>query len=224
VQGNLTKDDPLDSFPLTQKSHHKVHTAPFEAGQPYLIDLKGDFDTFLRIEDAQKKTLLFNDDVRLPDDLNSRLVFIPPQKGVYRLVVTSFKPGDTGSYTLNIQKAVKVGKPELVEDKLQETDKKNQGKFFKMHKLPLKGGSPYTIELESRAFDTFLVLLDGAGKQFLANNDGIAPGNTQMSRIDFTAKSDATFTIVVTSFRQGETGAYRLTVQRHEAVKEKKEP
>jgi hypothetical protein len=43
-----------------------------------------------------------------------------------------------------------------------------------------------------------------------------------MSRIDFTPKVDATFTIVVTSFRQGETGAYRLTVQRYEAVKDKK--
>src|SRR5262249_53781936 len=104
VKGTLTKDDPLDSFPMTQKSYHKVHTVPLEANQPYLIDLKGSFDTFLRIEDAQKKPLLFNDDVRLPDDLNSRLVFIPPQKDTYRLVVTSFKPGDTGSYTLNIHK------------------------------------------------------------------------------------------------------------------------
>src|SRR5262249_39664692 len=117
VQGNLTNLDPLDSFPLTQKSHHRVHTALLEAGQPYLIDLKGDFDTFVRLEDAQKNTLLFNDDVR-PDDLNSRLVFIPPQKDTYRLVVTSYKPGDTGSYTVNIQKALKVGKPDLVEDKL----------------------------------------------------------------------------------------------------------
>ena len=168
--------------------------------------------------------MLFNDDVRLPDDLNSRLVFIPPQKDTYRLVVTSFKPGDTGSYILNIQKATKLGKPELVEDKLQDTDKKNQGKFFKMHKVPLKGGSPYTIELESKAFDTFLLLLDGGAKEVLAHNDNIAPGNTQLSRIDFTPKVDATFTIVVTSFRQGETGAYRLTLQRYEALKEKKKP
>jgi len=223
IKGTLAKDDPLDTFPMTQKSYHKVHTVPVEANQPYLIDLKGSFDTFLRIEDAQRQTLLFNDDVRLPDDLNSRLVFIPPQKGAYRLVVTSFKPGDTGSYTLGIQKAIKVGKPTLLEDKLQDTDKKNQGKFFKMHKLPLMGGNPYTIELESRAFDTFLVLLDGAGKEMLAHNDDIAPGNTQLSRIDFTPKVDATFTIVATSFRPGETGAYRLTLQRYEAVKDKKQ-
>src|SRR5262249_36233260 len=94
-------------------------------------------------------------------------------------------------------------------------------RFFKMHKVELVGGSPYTIELESRAFDTILVLLDGAGKQ-LADNDDIVPGNTQMSRIDFTPRVDATFIIVVTTFDPGETGTYRLTVQRYEAEKEKK--
>jgi hypothetical protein len=221
LQGILTRDDPIETFPLTQKSHHKVHAVPFEAGQPYLIDLQGKFDTFLRIEDSQKKPLLFNDDVR-PEDLNSRLVFIPPQKGIYRLVVTSYRAGDTGPYTLNIRKAAKVGKPTLFEDKLQDTDRKNQGKFFKMHELSLSGGSPYTITLESPAFDTFLVLLDGTRKQVLAHNDDVAPGNKQRSRIDFTPGVDAPFRIVVTSFGQGETGAYRLTVQRYEAAKEKK--
>jgi serine/threonine protein kinase/tetratricopeptide (TPR) repeat protein len=221
LTGTLTRDDPLDSFPMTRKSHHKAHAVAFEAGQLYLIDLQGQFDTFLRIEDSQKKTLLFNDDVRPPDELSSRLVFIPPQKATYRLVVTSYKPGDTGAYTLSIQKAVRVGKPTVVEGKLQNTDKQNQGRFFKLHKLPLVGGSPYTIELESAAFDTFLVLLDGSGKQVLAQNDGVATGNKRSSRIDFTPAVDAAFTIVATSVGQGETGAYRLTVQRYEAAAEK---
>jgi serine/threonine protein kinase/Flp pilus assembly protein TadD len=220
LKGTLAKDDPMDSFPLTRKSHHKVHVVPLEGGRPYLIDLQGQFDTFLRIENSQKQTLLFNDDVR-PDDLNSRLVFLPPQKDTYRLVVTSFTPGATGPYTLSIQEAVKVGEPTVCRDKLQNTDNKQDGKFFKTHKLQLSGGSPYTIDLESRDFDTFLVLLDGAGKP-LAGNDDIVPGNTRQSRLDFTPKADAAFTIVVTSFGRGETGAYMLTVQRYEVAKEKK--
>jgi tetratricopeptide (TPR) repeat protein len=224
LTGTLTKDDPTDGFPMTLKSHHKVHALPLEAGQPYLIDLKGTFDTFLRVEDSQKRTFLFNDDVR-PDDLNSRLVFIPPQKDTYRLVVTSFKPGDTGSYTLSIQAAVKVGEPTLIKDQLQKTDMKDQqGKFFKLHKVKLTGGSPCTIELASSDFDTFLVLLDGAGKQALAHNDDIAPGNTHLSRLDLTPKADAEFTIGVTSFGAGQTGAYALTVQRYEAGKVTKKP
>jgi serine/threonine protein kinase/tetratricopeptide (TPR) repeat protein len=221
LSGTLTRDDPLDSFPLTNKSHHKVHTVRLEADQPYLIDLKGQFDTFLRIEDSQKKPLLFNDDVQPPEDLNSRLVFIPSQKDTYRLVVTSYRAGDTGSYGLSIQKAIKVGKPVLVEDKLLETDKNNQGRYFKLSKVPLVGGSPYTIELESAHFDTYLVLLDDAGKKNLADNAGSALGNKQRSRLDFTPRVDATFTVVVASRTVGATGAYRLTVQRYETEKKK---
>ncbi len=220
VKGILTKEDPLDSFSMTQKSHHKIHTVALEAGQPYLIDLQGNFDTFLRIENSQKKTLLFNDDVRLPDDLNSRLVFIPLQKNTYRLVATSYKPGETGMYTLSVQKAAQVRPPKVFKDKVQNTEKKNkEGKFFKLHQLQLTGGSPYTLDLESPDFDTFLVLLDGAGKQVLAD---IAPGNTRQSRIDFTPKETAAFTIVVTSFGPGEIGAYTLAVRRYEVLKETK--
>ena len=91
-----------------------------------------------------------------------------------------------------------------------------------MYKLPLMGGGPYTIELESGAFDTSLVFLDGEAKKVLAFNAGIAPGNKQQSRIDYTPNVDATFNIVVSTVGEGSTGAFRLTVQRYEAVKEKK--
>jgi tetratricopeptide (TPR) repeat protein len=221
LQGSLTRDDPIDTFGMTSKSHCKVHEISLEAGQPYLIDVRGQFDTFLRIESSQKKTLLFNDDIR-PDDLNSRTVFLPPHKDTYRIVVTSYRPGATGSYALSVQKAAKVGEPTLIKENLQNTDKKNQGKFFKSHKLRLAGGSPYTIELESPKFDTHLVLLDGAGK-FLTENFIMAPGNMRRSRIDFTPKADDTFVIVATSYEPGETGAYRLTLQRYEAAKDKKQ-
>jgi serine/threonine protein kinase len=220
LTGMLAKEDPTDAFPLTPKSHHKVHAVPLEAGQPYLIDLKGSFDTFLRIEDSQKQPLLFNDDLR-PDDLNSRLVFTPPRKDTYRLVVTSYRAGDTGSYTLGIRKAAPAGKPMIVEDALGEPDKKNQGRLFKMYKASLSGGSPFTLELESCAFDTHLVLLDGTGK-FVADHAGAVLGSGHSSRLDFTPRVDATFTVVVSTVGAGETGAFRLTVQRYEAVQEKK--
>jgi serine/threonine protein kinase/tetratricopeptide (TPR) repeat protein len=219
--GTLTKDDPTDTFPPTRKSHHKVHNVPLEAGQPYLIDLKGSFNTLLRVEDSQKKPLLFNDDVRPLDDRNSRLVFTPTQKDTYRIVVTSFQAGVTGSYVLSIQKAVKVGKPTLVEDRLLRRDYKDQGRSYKTYKLTLIGGSPYTIELESLAFETHLGLFDSA-EQVQAANAGIAPDNLQMSRIDYTPKVDATFIIVVTSRAEAATGAFRLKIQRYQAVQGKK--
>src|SRR5262249_8463783 len=122
---------------------------------------------------------------------------------------------------LSAQEIAKKGEPILFKDQLKSTDQKNQGKYFKFHKLELTGGRPYTIELASTEFDTFLVLLDDDAKKVLTHNDDIAPGNTQRSRIDFPPQRTATFTIAVTTFRPGETGAYTLTVQQYEAPSDK---
>jgi serine/threonine protein kinase/Flp pilus assembly protein TadD len=219
LTGALTATDPKDTFPLTSKSHHKVHVVSLEGGQPYLIDLQGKFDTFLRVEDAQRKPLLFNDDVRA-DDLSSRLVFLPPEKGDYRIVVTSYQPGVTGPYTLTIREAVAVGRPVIDHGELKDTTKKTpDGRHAVFHKVTLSGSAPCTIELASQKFDTYLILFDATEKQVLAENDDIAPGNTRLSRIDYTPRGEEAVTIVVTSFQPGETGPYTLTIRRYEPVK-----
>lgn len=220
IRGTLARTDPFDSFSLTRKSHRKVHEVPLEADQPYLIDLQGAFDTFLRIEDAQKRPVLFNDDLR-PDNLNARLVFTPTSKGTYGLVVTSFQAGDTGAYTLSLQKAVEVGFPIKIKDKLDSTNRQNEGKYFKLHKVKLTGGHACTFELNGAGFDTFLWLVDARG-QTVAENDDIVPGNTKQSRIDFTPKDDGEFNVVVTSFDPGQVGAYTLTVRQYKAQETKK--
>jgi len=219
VKGNLVQSDPPDSFALTRISHHKVHAVSLEAGKSYLIDLKGDFDTFLRIEDSRKKPLLYNDDVCPRDDLNSRILFTPREKDDYRVIVTSYQPAKTGAYTLQIREAVRADEPDVHKGRLVKTDKLLKGKFSVEHNVKLIGGCPYTIELESKGFDACLVLGDPARKKVLALNDGVAPGTTRFCRIDFTPKADNSFTIIVSSFRPGETGAYTLTIQRYQEMK-----
>src|SRR5262249_45122184 len=123
VEGNLVRGDPTDSFALTPKSHHKVHAVSLEAGKSYLIDLKGDFDTFLRVEDSRKKPLLYNDDVCPPDELNSRVIFTPREKDDYRVIVTSYQPAKTGAYTLQIREAMPAGEPDARKGRLSKTEK-----------------------------------------------------------------------------------------------------
>jgi serine/threonine-protein kinase len=118
LQGQLTKDDPFDIFPPTKKSHHKIHLVVLPAGKHYQIDLTGDFDTFLRLEDPTGILLLYNDDVSPPDNLNSRLIFASLKTSAYRLIATSSQPGATGAYTLKVQEAVPAGPPQSIEGKL----------------------------------------------------------------------------------------------------------
>ena len=72
-----------------------------KAGQGYTIDLISQWDNFLRLEDAQGKQLAQDDDSGgFP---NARIVFTAPQDGWYRIIVTSFSQGASGSYTLKVR-------------------------------------------------------------------------------------------------------------------------
>jgi hypothetical protein len=71
-------------------------------GQAYVIDLMSkDFDTFLRVEDAEGKELAQDDDGG--EGLNSRLRFVAPHTGTIRVIATTFAGGSTGSFTLSIR-------------------------------------------------------------------------------------------------------------------------
>ncbi len=221
LKGTLSRDDPFDSFGLTQNSFHKVHLVPLEPGKPYMIDVEGDFDTILRIEDADKKMLLLNDDVCDPFNLNSRVVFTPSKKATYRLIVTSAQPQATGSYTLAVRDAVKVGDATVIKDRLEKKEPAPQGgKFSKLHRIELVEGSPYTLELTSPNFDATIVLPSAAGTP--PAQASASPGNP--ARLDFTPPRAGVYQIVVTSARPEQTGEYTLSVQRYEEATKAKGP
>lgn len=105
--GNLTINDPKDR--IRKDMHSKVHVANLTAGQTVVIDLEsgdgtaaqGFFDTWLRLEDPSGQVLADNDDGGT--GLNSRMEFTVPNGGAYRLVVTSYRAGATGPYTLTVR-------------------------------------------------------------------------------------------------------------------------
>ncbi len=104
--GHLTANDPRDRE--RQGAFAKVHTVELQAGVGYVIDLASAdgfdfFDVYLRLQDANGRTLTEDDDSG--GGLNSRILFRPTASGTYRLVVTSFQPGATGNYSLHVRPA-----------------------------------------------------------------------------------------------------------------------
>jgi hypothetical protein len=187
------------------------------------IDVTGDFNTLLRIEDSQKNELVQNDAVNaLAANLNARLVFVPAKDDSYRLIVTSFKAGVAGKYTLKVQDVARVGKEEVIKGELTGKDEKYQDAFAHKHKIQMEAGQPYTIELDNAQYDTRLVLFDPTGKIIAAQNDGISPSNLRLARIDFTPQMTAAYVILVTSYDPGKTGPYRLRVQGYGSAPGKK--
>jgi serine protease Do len=110
-EGTLTSKEALDKLraDLTQRKldkacFHKVHTLKMTPGSTYTIDLESnDFDAYLRLEDPSGKQLAEDDDSA--GKLNSRIVFTPEVEGVYRIIVTTCDPDQTGAYRLSIYQA-----------------------------------------------------------------------------------------------------------------------
>jgi hypothetical protein len=88
---------------LTTKDTEQVHEVRMSAGNSYVIDMSSsDFDTYLRLETADKKVMAENDDIAT-DNLNSRIIFTPKEDGLYRIVATSFQQRGVGAYTIRIR-------------------------------------------------------------------------------------------------------------------------
>lgn len=83
------------------------------------------------------------------------------------------------------------------------------GCYERIHEVNLKAGQAYVIDLTSNRFDTYLFLEDSSGRVLARNDDGGVGTN---SRIIFTPTRNGTYRLVVTTYRMGALGAYRLRV------------
>jgi hypothetical protein len=85
---------------LTAPQKAQVHEVQLTAARTYVIDMTSQaFDPLLQPEDGNGKKLAANGDVEPGKNLNSRLIFTPPQTGTYRLVANSSAQRGTGAYT-----------------------------------------------------------------------------------------------------------------------------
>jgi V8-like Glu-specific endopeptidase len=104
----LTLDDP--SSKLNNGANYKSYPVPLKAGGTYTFDLRSNqFDTFLRLEDPDGKKVAEDDDSG--GDVNARIVYRALRDGEYRVIVTSFKPGQSGRFGLSVREAERRAEP-----------------------------------------------------------------------------------------------------------------
>jgi len=102
--GKVSYDGELTDKDVSVKDHYyKIFTVTLESGKTYKIDMrhKDDpkFDSFLFLEDSDKKQLAFNDDA---DGLDSRIIQKITKSGTYRIITTTFPPKQEGKFILEI--------------------------------------------------------------------------------------------------------------------------
>jgi len=230
IESSLDENDPKDT--KRTNSAAKIHKIKLTEGASYEIRMNStDFDSFLRIEDEGGQELAFDDDGGgFP---NARILFVPKKTASYKVIATSFDAG-LGKYTLTIDQKGGAGpaaklntkKLQLVKGsatltgQLQDSDGPNpigiingqilKGHTCKMYSVEMKGGTRYTINLDSDEFDAVLILTD-AGQKVLAFNDDAKPGETLNSELTYSPTEDGTYTIIATSLDK-KLGEFKLRV------------
>ena len=220
-QGSLAQgDQTLNSGELADS-----YNFTWQAGATYDVSVESsDFDTYVIVRKPDG-TQQDNDDVQ-QGNTNSGLQVAVSQAGAYQVIVTSYRPGETGAYTLRIaprggggggggaaapSPAPSAAGGEVTEGELAQGDRTlNSGEFADTHTLNLTAGQRVRGEARSTAFDTYLILREPSGEQ--QDNDDAPGGGTTNSRIDLVAQQAGAYQVTVTSYRPGEQGPYQLVV------------
>ena len=217
----------LDASDATLRSgeYSDVYTLNVRAGQRLTVDLASDdFDTYL-LATGPAGDQDDNDDCEPGQTHRSCLDLVATVTGTWRIVVTSYQPGETGRYTLTAalgggQQAargsvlpasdVRGGDARYEAGALARGDRTlGTGEFYDTFTFDGTGG-PVTVDLRGRGFDPYLIVRGADGEQ--SDNDDYE-GALDRSLLVVDTEPGQTYTATVTSYASGETGDYDLTIQ-----------
>lgn len=190
------------------------------------------FDTYLILQTPSGRQI--DNDDQVPGNLNAAIDFVVTEPGAHRVLVTSYAPGMSGDYELSIRgggtgaatapatgpaptpptppatppAAVAGARTERGE--LAAGDRTlSSGEFMDTFPMTFAPGAPVSIRLESTEFDTYVIVRSPSGRQ--QDNDDIRPGILN-SGLDIPSAEAGEYSVIVTSYRPGETGHYTLSV------------
>ncbi len=203
-----------------------THEFTWPAGATFDVSLTSSaFDTYLIVRPPSGDQL-DNDDAA-PGETNSHLQVHAQVAGTYRVVVTSYRPGESGPYELRVtpvgqapptpatptvatpSPGVTAGHRTITGELTASDRQLPSGEFIDAYPLTLREGQAVHLEARSSAFDTYLILREPGGAQH-DNDDG--PDGTNAA-LDFVAPTAGQYTVSVTSYRPGERGPYELWIR-----------
>lgn len=162
------------------------------------------FDTYLILKSPSDEQAE-DDDCSENETTRSCAEFVADRDGHLRVLVTSFRPGESGDYQVTIE----VGSAASAGHELAAGDLQLQtGEWYDEHTIRLAAGDTRRIVLRSAAFDPYLIAL-GPGEARQENDD--CPGGTpEVSCLELVAEEAGDWRILATSYSAGESGAYTL--------------
>jgi len=180
-----------------------------KAGQLASIELRSsEFDTYL-LSGAPDGEQLENDDLG-SDQSRSSLTWRIEDSGTYDIYVTSYEAGETGRYSLDIQVLDAIPPLDMRErGELSASDTTlESGEFYDTFSFLAEPGDRIRVDLNSNEFDTYLIVVPPTGEQ-IENDDADSASH---SSLDFAASETGRYVVYATSYSEGETGDYLLTI------------
>ncbi|MBA4803101.1 MAG: pre-peptidase C-terminal domain-containing protein [Brevundimonas sp.] len=185
------------------------------------------FDPYVAITGPDGFSEFNDDDPEAGGSRDSRLRVTLPADGDYTIAATSYEPGESGAYRLAVLEDRRGSQPlpgpadersggrlmtvgERVEGVLAAGDETlDSGEYVDTYRFAGRRGERVAVELTSSAFDAYTILRTPSGEQF--DNDDGEDGTD--SRQQMVLPEDGEYEVRVTSFRPGETGSYRFSVE-----------
>src|SRR5262245_21671423 len=192
----------VDEFPVAGKR-----------GERLTIDLRSrEFDPYVVLVGPQGTKVEENDD--FDGDPNRALLSLElPEDGDYRVIVTSFEKGETGAYNLRIEWGGAAPMPGAAAPRVERGNlglgdqTLKTGEYMDLYTFEGSPGQRLTLDVASRAFDTYLILIRPSGESHENDDAAKRPGH---SVIEMNLTETGTYKAIVTSFKKGSTGDYVL--------------
>ena len=206
--GSLAAGDQM----LRSGEYFDNYTFEGRAGQKLVVDLTSSaFDPYLMViaPSGDKKD---NDDYQ-GSSSRSHIELTLEETGTYRVLVTSYKKDDTGSYELRIDvgSATSVAGGARVESgTLAAGDRTlSSGEYVDEFAFEGRQGQQVTIDLRSSQFDPYLMVIAPSGEK--KDNDDYEGANNR-SLVSLALPADGRYRVLVTSYKKDETGSYDLRI------------
>ncbi|MBK7153005.1 MAG: caspase family protein [Sandaracinaceae bacterium] len=224
AQGDATLNSGefMDTYEMNFPAGTAVHLEAVSTG----------FDTYLMVRPPSGEQL--DNDDQASGNTNAALNFVSTG-GSYRVMVTSYRPGEVGDYELRVNQGgaapatspttnpgTEVGhtggpgaRPATAVSGTTATGALAQGdatiqsgEFADYFTRTFEVGQSVEIRLTSSQFDPYIIVMSPSGRQL--DNDDIN-GQTRDAGINLPAAEAGEYRITVTSYRPGEVGNYNLT-------------
>ncbi|MCH7873833.1 MAG: hypothetical protein IH965_00870 [Gemmatimonadetes bacterium] len=233
VNDTITATDPtiIDDGP-----HALVWEIDGSSDAAVTVTLESDaFDAYLLITGPGLEAPLSDDDCG--GGRNAGVTFVFPEDGTYRVIVTTFRPSDTGPFALIVRPArdaataaCNEGRATVPHDITEDLEMiptervlaigdeiddelaigdftAPGGAWVRAYELVGTAGNTVTVDLTSDAFDALLILIGPGLAEPVFDDDGAGACN---ARITITFPEDGTYRILASTFAPETGGAFTL--------------